>query len=492
MTIENIPRILIAADRSSSGKTTLTMGILAALKSKGYTVQPFKAALDYIDPEYHTEISGRRSRNLDGYLMEKDGVLDVFAHACRSEENDKKGADIAVIEGVRGLFEGLDAFSDVGSTAQISKILKCPVIMVINARSMTRSCAALVKGFVSFDPDVTIAGVILNNVGSKRHAEKAVAAIEHYTKVPVIGIIKRDADIELSSRELGLIPVPEGRKGQRGQKEEKSDNGWMKSLEKIHQNVSEGVDLEKLVQIANTAHPLEIPAKTRFEKKERNDNAPLPKIGVAFDEAFNFYYPDNMDLLKAEGCEIVKFSPIHDSVLPNVDAVYIGGGTPEIFAKKLEDNTSMKESIKIASENGMPIFAESAGMDYLTQKMILKSKTKGDEIFEMAGIFQCNTVFGSGRRVVSYTNGIFEADTPIGKKGNTFIAHEFHHSLLEDISDDMAYAVSLTRGVGIQNQKDGIMVRNTIGTYTHFHGASYQEFAEAFVESARSYCEKRR
>lgn len=480
MTSDNqqIPRVLISADRSSSGKTTISMGVMAALKAQGYVVQPFKVALDYIDPEYHTEIVGRRSRNLDGYLMEEVGVIDVFTHACASEENDGKPADIAVIEGVRGLYEGLTADTDMGSTAQISKMLKCPVIMVINARSMTRSCAALIKGFASFDPEVNIAGVILNNVGSQRHADKAVTAIESATGIPVIGVVYRNPDLDFWMRELGLIPVPEGRK---------TYDRFAERIKLIETTVSDSVDLDKLIKIANTAGPVTLPAASRFEERPAAAGEIPPKIGVAFDEAFNFYYPDNMDLLQAQGAEIELFSPLRDSKLPDVDALYIGGGTPEIFALELSLNEAMKEAIRNASETGMPIFAESAGMNYLTNSMTIKTRDAPDMTFDMAGIFDCDTVYGSGKRVVTYTNGVFEKDTPIGKKGNKFIAHEFHHSILENISDDIEYTIDVTRGIGIQDKKDGMIVKNTIGTYIHYHGSSYTDFAKVFVENARKY-----
>ena len=472
-----IPRILISADRSSSGKTTISMGIMAALKAQGYVVQPFKVALDYIDPEYHTEIVGRRSRNLDGYLMGSEGVIDVFHHACASEENDGKKADVAVIEGVRGLYEGLDAETDMGSTAQISKILKCPVIMVINARSMTRSCAALIKGFAAFDSEVNIAGVILNNVGSKKHADKAITAIEKTTGIPVIGVVYRNPELDFWMRELGLIPIPEGRK---------TYDRFAERIKLIEETIQDSIDLNRLIQIAETAGPIHPPEKSRFEN--RTDAASeTPVIGVAFDEAFNFYYPDNMDLLQAQNAEIKLFSPLHDAEIPKVDALYIGGGTPEIFAEMLAENKTMKASIQKASKAGMPIFAESAGMNYLTKRMILKKKDEADRICEMIGIFDCDTVYGSGKRIVTYTNGVFEKDTPIGKVGNEFIAHEFHHSVLENISDSIEYTIEITRGVGIKDKKDGMISGNTIGTYVHYHGASYIGFAKTFVESARQY-----
>ncbi|WNY26534.1 Ni-sirohydrochlorin a,c-diamide synthase [Methanolapillus ohkumae] len=495
---ELVPRILISADRSSSGKTTVSMGIMAVLKDAGYTVQPFKVALDYIDPEYHTAITGRRSRNLDGYLMNPDEIIDVFSHACTSFEKDGKGADIAIIEGVRGLFEGLDAFSDIGSTAQISKILKCPVILVINAKSMTRSCAALVSGFSTFDPDVNLAGVILNNIGSKRHAEKAVAAIESATKIPVIGVVYRDPNMGFSMRELGLIPIPEGRK---------CHFGFMDKMSKIKENIAKDVNMDRLVEIAKTAGSISSKS-VLFENGNENGNenkdenksekqvagntfAYRPRIGIACDEAFNFYYPDNIDLLISAGARIVPFSPLADAQIPEVDALYIGGGTPEIFAARLSDNKSMRASIKSASDSGMPIFGESAGMNYLSRSITIKSNTGCDNHFEMVGAFKARTVYGSGKRIVTYTNGVFEKDTPIGKSGENFLAHEFHHSVLEDLPKNTDFAISITRGVGISGKKDGIMVNNTIGTYVHYHGVSYKQFAKNFVQSARLYHESK-
>ena len=253
----NIPRVLISADRSSSGKTTISMGLMAVLVSRGYKVQPFKVALDYIDPSYHTEITGRFCRNIDGYLMDENGILDVYTHGC--ETGDK--ADIAIIEGVRGLHEGFESLSDLGSTAQIAKILSCPVILVINARSITRSSAALVKGYKEFDPDVQIAGVILNNIGSRRHAEKAKEAIEYYTGVPVIGIIPRDPSMQISMRHLGLMPALEGRR-------RFGDESFDARLSGIEEMINKGIDVNRLLEIASGVQPLKIPEKSIFSSAQ--------------------------------------------------------------------------------------------------------------------------------------------------------------------------------------------------------------------------------
>lgn len=469
----DIPRILIAGDRSSAGKTTISIGIMSVLRDMGYIVQPYKVGLDFIDPSYHTEVTGRHSRNLDGYLMSKDAVGEVFSHAA-------EGADIAVIEGVRGLFEGLEATSDIGSTAQIAKILQCPVILAINARSITRSTAALVSGYKSFDPDVNIVGVILNNIGSQRHAQKAKTAIETYTDTPVIGVIPRNDAMKISMRHLGLIPALEGRR---------RVADFDVNLGRIKEIIKEGIEIEKFIQIANSAPPLEKPEDKIFKVQARENNI---KIGVALDEAFNFYYRDNLELLELAGAELVYFSPVNDTTLPQVDGLYIGGGYPELFTKELEDNVSMREAIKQVSEDGLPIYAECGGLMYLTQEITTNVSGSGQYhmaemkggTFKMAGAIPGKTLMGH-KRVVSYNIGSFIKDNVIGKAGTSFIGHEFHHSEIVDLPEVTAFAIRLTRGVGIRGEYDGILVNNTMAAYAHLHAASYTDFAGAFVESCR-------
>jgi cobyrinic acid a,c-diamide synthase len=483
---ETIPRVLISADRSSSGKTTISMGLMAALVSRGYKVQPFKVALDYIDPSYHTEITGRFCRNLDGYLMDENGILDVYTHACKAEDP----ADIAVIEGVRGLYEGFDSLSDLGSTAQIAKILSCPVILVINARSITRSSAALVNGYKNFDPDVEIAGVILNNIGSRRHAEKAKEAIEYYTGVPVIGIIPRDPSMQISMRHLGLMPALEGRR-------RLGDGGFDARLKGIEEIINNGIDVDRFLKIASSAKTLKTPEKSVFTSAP--DTAEYkPKIGIALDEAFNFYYRDNIDLLKLAGAEIVYFSPVKDPALPKVDGLYIGGGYPELFAAELEANESMCKDIKKASTEGMPIYAECGGLMYLTEKISTGVPGKGtyhdasmpESTYSMVGALPGHTIMGQ-TRVVSYNIGTLERDCLIGKRGNSFKGHEFHHTEIQEIPDDAEFAITLSRGTGIKGDRDGLVSRNTLGSYAHLHGVAYRELAGSLVEAARKYKERR-
>ncbi len=469
----DIPRILIAGDRSSAGKTTISIGIMSVLRDMGYKVQPFKVGLDFIDPSYHTEVTGRYSRNLDGYLMSEQAVSEVYSHAI-------EGADISIIEGVRGLYEGLSATSDTGSTAQIAKLLDCPVILVINARSITRSTAALVSGYKSFDPGVNIVGVILNNIGSRRHAEKAKEAIETYTGTPVIGEIPRNDSMKISMRHLGLIPALEGRR-------KLAD--FDENLVKIKNIIREGMDIDRLVTLARMAKPLTMPQENIFKPASAGNNV---RIGVALDEAFNFYYRDNLDLLELSGAELVYFSPVNDSALPQVDGLYIGGGYPELFARELEDNEGMRNAIRQASAEGVPIYAECGGLMYLTHE--IKTDVTGTGkyhmaqmeggTFSMVGAIPGKTLMGH-KRVVSYNVGSFVIDNVIGKAGASFIGHEFHHSEIVDIPENTAFAIRLDRGTGIKGELDGILVENTMAAYAHLHAASYTEFARSFVGFCR-------
>ncbi len=469
----DLPRILIAGDRSSAGKTTISIGIMSVLREMGYKVQPFKVGLDFIDPSYHTDVAGRYSRNLDGYLMSEDAIREVYSHAV-------EGADIAVIEGVRGLYEGLEATSDTGSTAQIAKILDCPVILTINARSITRSTAALVSGYRSFDPEVNIVGVILNNIGSQRHGEKARAAIETYTQIPVIGEIPRNDSMKISMRHLGLIPAMEGRL---------RVSDFEENLMRIKSIVKEGIDIGKFITLASSAKPIIKPEENIFKPAGPENNL---RLGIALDEAFNFYYRDNLELLELAGAELVYFSPVKDKAIPNVDGLYIGGGYPELFGQELEDNISMRESINQASSEGLPIYAECGGLMYLTRE--IKTDVSGagkyhmaemeSGTFRMVGAIPGRTLMGH-KRVVSYNVGSFVLDNVIGRAGTSFIGHEFHHSEIVDIPENTTFAIRLKRGTGIKGELDGMLLNNTLAAYAHLHAASYTGFASSFVQFCR-------
>lgn len=462
-------RVLIAGDRSSAGKTTVSMGLMANLKERGYIVQPFKVGLDYIDPSYHSFITGRPSRNLDGLLMKDEVIKDIFFDA--SED-----ADISIIEGVRGLYEGYSALSDIGSTAQIAKILKMPVILVIDARSITRSVAAVVKGYQLFDTDINFSGVILNHLGNKRHKEKAEEAIQEYTNLEVLGSIPRDKFTGIKMRHLGLVPAQEG---------EKTDKNFLNTIKNIKELIADHVNIDKIISISKSSKNIEYSKESRQIRSNtifsRSLQPKTVKIGVAMDEAFNFYYYDNLYLLENAGAELVYFSPIHDKELPDVDGLYIGGGYPEFYAEELESNKSMLKAIKRFCEKDGSVFAECGGLVYLMDKIEIKN----DE-YSFVGVIDGYSSMNKEKRIVNYVLGKFIKDSVIGRKDEEFIGHEFHRSIA--FCREKNYAINLTRGEGIKDGKDGVIVYNTLATYTHLHAASFIPFAKNFVE----YCKLQR
>lgn len=452
------PRVLIAGDRSSSGKTTIVAGLLSALRRKGLAVQPFKVAMDYIDPSYHTWITGRNCRNLDGYLMKEEAVREIYAHAAEK-------ADIAVIEGVRGLYEGYDG--DLGSTAQMAKLLRVPVIFVVDARSITRSCAALVKGYMDYDPQVDFKGVILNKVGSDRHAEKAIREVERYAGVEVVGVIRRNEDMHLAMRHLGLVPVLEGKT---------RHEGFANRVDRIREIVEEGINLSRIIEMARAAQPLPDVEPDLYKKNSAGEGL---RIGIARDEAFNFYYRDNLEMMEMAGAELVPYSPVHDRALPHVDGIYIGGGYPELYARELSENSAMLSSLESFHQGGHPIFAECGGLMYLGREIEWEGEKQ-----ELAGLVPGKARRGKVR-VVSYVHGHLKRDSPLGRAGEAIMGHEFHHS--EMIMDEGAdYAIRLERGRGIKDGWDGLCRENLVASYTHIHSASFRGFPAHFLEACRT------
>lgn len=437
--------------------------------------------MDYIDPSYHTWITGRFCRNLDGYLMTAPAVREVFAHGSQ-------GADISVIEGVRGLFEGFDG--DLGSTAQIAKMLDCPVIFVVDARSITRSAAALVKGYMDFDPQVRIRGVILNKIGGERHAEKARREIERYAKVPVVGVIPRDDDMHLAMRHLGLVPVLEG---------SRRHDGFVERIERVRRIVEEGLEIDRILEIADEAEMLAQPQPDIYRRSNAGEGL---RIGVAVDEAFNFYYRENIELFELAGAEVVPFSPVHDSAIPQVDGIYIGGGYPELYAAELSRNTGMMKSIADAHSTEMPVYAECGGLMYMARELEWPAEESGrmsvkgavddrdvgvdgKDCFEMIGLVPGRARKGT-RRIVSYVKGVFARDCAIGGPGDQFLGHEFHHSeMVMDPGSAVSYAMRLSRGTGIANGLDGVVDANMIASYVHIHAASYRGFPSIFIKTCR-------
>ena len=453
-------QILITGDRSGSGKTSITLA-LAALLAKKHKVQTFKVGMDYIDPSYLSAVSGRPCRNLDSFTLSDTQIRDIFRFGCR-------GADMAIIEGVRGLYEGADALTDTGSTAAIAKTLDLPVVLVVSAQSITRSSAAIVKGFQSFDPKIRIAGVILNNIKGGSHKAKATTAIEHYCGVPVIGAIPRMEEMQLAMRHLGLVPYREG--AGRGDFDAR--------IATITEMIGQYVDLDRFVSLMEER---EMPRK----KSPAFDASPARdvKIGVALDEAFNFYYADLFDMLHTLGAEHVPFSPVHDR-LPEADGYIIGGGYPELFVRELEANDRMREALREVSRNGSPIYAECGGLMYLTERITLKEgwqRSAADQTSDMCGVFSGETRMPA-RRVVSYVEGTSNPGSPMGKA--VFRGHEFHYSDVV-LGPDTRFAYRLSRGVGIRDNLDGAVVHNTLGSYTHLHPVASTGMFRHFVGLCR-------
>ncbi|MDN7025997.1 Ni-sirohydrochlorin a,c-diamide synthase [Methanoculleus sp. FWC-SCC1] len=450
---------LVSGDRSGSGKTSITLA-LSALLARERRVQTFKVGMDYIDPSYLAGVTGRPCRNLDGYVMSPEEIRMVFDHGCRD-------ADLGIVEGVRGLYEGAEALTDLGSTAGVAKRLDLPVILVVNARSITRSAAALVKGFMAFDPEVRITGVILNNLTGTRHREKAVTAIEHYCGVPVVGTIPRTPEMELAMRHLGLVPYREG----------SGNEDFHQRIAAITEKIGEHVDLDRLLGLADDYTPPE--ALDPFFAAPEPDT----RIGVALDEAFNFYYAELFDVLRAQGAEPVPFSPIHDR-LPEADGYVLGGGYPELFGPELEANAPLREALCEESRRGTPIYAECGGLIYLTERMVLAPGFHGaerQEVYETAGVFAGETRMPS-RRMLGYVVGASSADCPLGAAA--FKGHEFHYSDVR-LADGVRYAYRLSRGGGIADGRDGAVRDRTLASYVHLHPVASRGMFAHFVDQCR-------
>ena len=452
---KSIPRVVIAATQSSSGKTTVVTGILRALKNRGLAVQPYKVGPDYIDPSYHGMAAGRQGHNLDTWLVPEAKITDLFA-------SESSGADIAIIEGVMGLYDG--GKNGVSSTAQLAKKLKAPVILVINVQSMGDSAAAIALGFKLYDQDVNLAGVILNRLGSPTHKaliEEAMAKIN----IPVYGAVFRDNSVTMPERHLGLTPAQE--------------NNAQIVVDKIAEKIASEVYLDNIIELAKTAPELEISdeVKTDIHKDVT--------IGVARDKAFSFYYPASLDELANCGVNIKFFSPLNDSEIPqDVDALIFGGGFPEVFAKELAANTSMISSIKQANAAKMPIYAECGGFMYLMEGIYNFEQ----EFYPMVGIIPAKAQMHKKLQMVGYVKAKILQDNIIGTAQTVFNGHEFHFSTqIEDETQDFPWAFEFTKMRNNAKYKAGYVKDNIVGSYLHLHFLGSPSAAVSLAEKAREY-----
>ncbi len=460
-------RFLVSAAHKSSGKTTLSIGLAAALRQRGLSVQPFKKGPDYIDPLWLGRAAGHSCRNLDFFLSSHEEIRVQFAQG--------HAADVCLVEGNKGLYDGL-ALDGANSNAALARLLDLPVILVLDSRGMTRGIAPLILGYQAFERDIQIAGVILNRLGGRRHEEKLRAVIEHYTTVPVLGAVHEDAQLALVERHLGLMPANEAAEAGR-------------LIADIAARVEHQVDLDRLLAITATNQLLPVPspvAKSRFEKL---------RVAIAQDAAFGFYYTDDLEALAAAGAELLPFDTLKDSRLPACDALFIGGGFPESFLDELSANTSLRSEIRAAIEHGLPTYAECGGLMYLARNIAWGGKTR-----PMVGVIDGEIVMhekpvGRGYVILEPTpthpwhqkdnldgmrrraSADFSADIP---------AHEFHYSEIRGLPENTRYAYTVKRGHGVDGQRDGIVIKNLLASYTHLRATAACDWPEHFVQFARN------
>jgi cobyrinic acid a,c-diamide synthase len=497
------PRIIIAALRGGSGKTLLSIGIIAALSESGKSIAPFKKGPDYIDAGWLALAAGRPCYNLDSFLLNEEQNLQSFlSHSI--------DCDISIIEGNRGLYDGIDLQGST-STAELAKLIKCPVILCVDSTKITRTMAAVVAGCIQFDPQVSIKGVILNRVANARHEKKLRDSIEHYCCIPVLGTIPKLSEQHFPERHLGLVPTPE--------------HGWATdSITAVTRIAQQHLDLNAIVEIAQQAPGLNAEcgmrnAEDRGQKSElgmrnaecgnqepassaqtpapRNQRPatslpsvarrakggaqqPKPRIGILKDSAFQFYYPENIDALAAGGAEVIFISPLKDSGLPELDALYIGGGFPETHAEQLSNNKNFSLQLKALAKDGLPIYAECGGLMYLGENLVLEGKS-----YPMAGILPLTFDFYPRPQGHGYTIFKVERENPYYEVGSEIRGHEFHYSRVSNWTgkkNDLVF--HMKRGVGIEKDRDGIVYKNVLATYTHVHAVGTPQWAPALIRNA--------
>jgi cobyrinic acid a,c-diamide synthase len=453
-------RILVSAAHKSSGKTTVAIGLAAALAERGEIVQPFKKGPDYIDPIWLALAAGRSCFNLDPYLSAADEIRATFVQRMA-------GATLGLIEGNKGLHDGLDLHGS-NSNAALAVLLEAPVVLVIDARGMTRGIAPIILGFQAFDPRANIAGVILNQLGGSRHESKLRAVIEHYTNVPVIGALARDDALAIEERHLGLVPGNEA-------------PGARERIAAIAARVGCGVDLRRLLDVAASAPMIALapPAPPRASA-----GSPV-RIAIARDAAFGFYYADDLEALRDAGAEMAPFSALHDRRLPEADGLFIGGGFPETHLEALAANAELRSDIRGRIEAGLPAYAECGGLMYLARGIAWNGQRA-----EMVGAIPADVVMherpvGRGYVHLRATGHAPWAAAP-APDAQPIRAHEFHHSSVENLPADTVFAYAVERGHGIDGRHDGIVHRNLLASYAHLRSVAGTPWAQSFVDFIRS------
>ncbi len=467
-------RFVISALRGGAGKTIISIGIIAALRKKKFPVIPFKKGPDYIDAGWLAYAAGRPCFNLDTFIIPEDQILkSFFSHTSPG--------DIAVIEGNRGLFDCIDIHGKT-STAELAKLLNAPVILTVDCTKTTRTVAAVILGLMRFDPDIVIGGVVLNRVAGSRHERILTESITHHCGIPVLGAIPKIRDEIFPERHMGLVPTPE--------------HGWAKdAIEKTAGIAERYMDLDAVVRLAKQ-HPLHLPespdtlnppADTENTKPIVDMRGTSPCIGIFRDAAFQFYYPENIDALKNAGARILFISPLSTEDLPDLDALYIGGGFPETHAKELAENVAFRSRLKQMADTGLPIYAECGGLMYLGDSLVI-----GNMTYPMAGVLP--VVFGLSKKPQGHGYTVVSVDkpNPFLRVGTEFKGHEFHYSkVLEWRGNDHQLVFNMQRGAGFIHGRDGVCHRNVLATYTHIHALGLPVWATSMVSNALTFMKKK-
>ncbi|HLH38484.1 MAG TPA: cobyrinate a,c-diamide synthase [Bryobacteraceae bacterium] len=447
----DLPRLVVAGTHSGVGKTTIATALMAALTRRGWRVQPFKIGPDFIDPSFHCAATGRIGHNLDGWMIPREWNERIFARCSQD-------ADIAIVEGVMGLFDARDASSEAGSTAEMAKLLDAPVVLIVDASAMARSCAAVVRGFEEFDPDLRVEGVLFNRVAGAGHYDFLRPAIEQNCRTRPLGFLTSNPAISFPDRHLGLVMADEWLTGER--------------VRDLADWIEAHIDLERLIEIARLAPALRVNAVAAPDVERRG----RARVGIARDRAFCFYYQDNLDLLAACGCELVEFSPLADAELPrDLGGLYLGGGYPELHAAALSANRGMLEAIRRFARGGSPVYAECGGFMYLTRAIV---DVDGIE-HEMAGIFPVKTRMGRRLAALGYVEVEQLSSDPPLARGERARGHEFRYSTIEEMPPEIP---RLYRAGG---RTEGFRAGSVLGSYIHLHFASCPGFAERFAAACR-------
>ena len=451
--------LYLSAAHKSSGKTTLSIGLCAALRDGGAVVQPFKKGPDYIDPLWLGQAAGRACYNLDFYTMDRAEISDLFA-------TKMQGADIGLIEGNKGLYDGL-ALDGSNSNAALAAQLGSPIVLVLDSQGMTRGVAPLILGYQAFDPAIRIVGVILNKVGGSRHEAKLRAVIEHYTDVQVLGAVQRCEELVINERHLGLIPSNEV-------------GGSQGHIERMARLIREQVDLDAVAALAASAPP---PSGSVMPEPAAAAAVDRVRIGYASDSAFGFYYAGDLEALHGAGAELVPFSPLADRELPACDGLFLGGGFPETHMEALQQNAAMRAAVSAFIERDGPVYAECGGLMYLCNSLTWDGKTR-----KMAGVIPVEVAMHPKPQGRGYVRLRETPDHPwpLAVDGSEPIsAHEFHYSALAQVPPGLRFAYRVERGFGLDGAHDGLIYRNLLASYAHLRDTRSHPWAERFVKFVR-------